>query len=133
MRIFNLLIYSTYVITKRSKNFEDIPVLGGIIFILPCVMFIIFGFFFLIDSWTTSYEFFLSEEYKYIVSFSILLLLFKYYLYNSRYKRIIENFEVKYKHDLKYAIFIVLAYYLISFLFLLFAGMYKNGDCFFQE
>lgn len=133
MRIFNLLIYSSYVITKRSKNFEEIPVLGGIIFILPCVMFIIFGFFSLIDSWTTNYEFFFSEEYKYIVSFSILLLLLKYYLYNGRYKRIIENFEVKYKHDLKYAIFVVLAYYLICFLFLLFAGMYKNGDCFFQE
>ena len=45
MRIYNYLYYKTYLLAQRSKNFDDIPVLGGMLFVIPCFMFNIFTFF----------------------------------------------------------------------------------------
>lgn len=32
MRIYNYLFYKTYILAKHSRNFDDTPVYGGIIF-----------------------------------------------------------------------------------------------------
>lgn len=128
MRIYNYLFYKTYLLSKRSGNFDDVPVIGGLLFVLPCLMFNIFAVFMLLDAWrvNTGVEF--KEEYKYVFTFSLLLLLLLYYLYKGRYKRIIEKFEQKEKGKSLRPIFVIIIYYTISFGLLLLAGLYKNQD-----
>lgn len=128
MRIYNYLFYKTYLLSKRSGNFDDVPVLGGLLFVLPCIMFNIFTVFMLLDAWgvNTGIEF--KKEYKYVFTFSLLLLLLLYYLYKGRYKRIIEKFEQKEKGISLRPIFVIIIYYAISFGLLLLAGLYKNQD-----
>jgi phosphatidylglycerophosphate synthase len=128
MKIYNYLFYKTYLLSKRSGNFDDVPVLGGLLFVLPCLMFNIFTVFMLLDAWgvNTGVEF--KKEYKYVFTFSLLLLLLLYYLYKGRYKKIIEKFEQKEKGKSLRPIFVIIIYYAISFGLLLLAGLYKNQD-----
>ena len=133
MRIYNYLFYKTYLLSQRSKNFDDVPVLGGLLFVLPCVMFNIFTVFMLLSAWDvkTGVEF--KREYKYVFTFSLLFLLLFYYLYKGRYKRIIEKFEQKKKGISIHPIIVIIIYYGISFGLLLLAGMYKNHDWIFAQ
>lgn len=132
MRIYNYLFYKTYLLSKRSGNFDDVPVLGGLLFVLPCLMFNIFTAFMLLDAWglNTGIEF--KKEYKYIFTFSLLVFLLLYYLYKGRYKKIIEKFEQKKKGISIHPIIVIIIYYGISFGLLLLAGMYKNHDWIFN-
>jgi hypothetical protein len=38
MKIDDYLFYKTYILAEKSRNFEGIPVLGGIIFVGFCVV-----------------------------------------------------------------------------------------------
>jgi len=128
MIIYDYLFYKTYSLSRCSKNFDDVPVLGGLLFILPCLMFNIFTIFMLLSALieNTSIEF--RKEYKYFFTFTLLILLLFYYLYKGRYKRIIEKFESKDKKLYLHPIIVIIMYYGISFGLLLLAGMYKNQD-----
>lgn len=133
MRIYNYLFYKTFVLSKRSKNFEDMPALGGLLFVAACLMFNIFTVFGLLDAWgvNTGIEF--KKEYKFIFSISLVVFLLLYYLYKGRYKRIIEKFEQKKKGISIHPIIVIIIYYGISFGLLLLAGMYKNHDWIFAQ
>lgn len=133
MRIYNYLFYKTYLLSQRSKNFDDVPALGGLLFVAPCLMFNIFTIFGLLDAWgvNTGIEF--KKEYKFIFSISLVVILLLYYLYKGRYKRIIEKFEQKKKGISIHPIIVILIYYGISFGLLLLAGMYKNHDWIFAQ
>jgi hypothetical protein len=133
MRIYNYLFYKTYLLSQRSKNFDNVPALGGLLFVAPCLMFNIFTIFGLLDAWgvNTSIEF--KKEYKFIFSMSLVVILLLYYLYKGRYKRIIEKFEQKKKGILIHPIIVIITYYGISFGLLLLAGMYKNHDWIFAQ
>lgn len=133
MRIYNYLFYSTYLISKRSKNFEDMPALGGLLFVAPCVMFNIFTVFGLLDAWGLNTSIDIKKEYKFFFSVSLVVLLLIYYLYKDRYKRIIENFGQKKKGISLHPIIVIVIYYGISFILLLLAGMYKNHDWIFAH
>lgn len=128
MRIYNYLFYKTYILSQRSKNFDDVPVLGGLLFILPCMMFNIFTIFMLLSAWDiyTGIEF--KKEYKYIFTFFLLIFLLLYYLYKGRYKRIVEKYKQKEKGISIHPIIVIIVYYGVSFGLLLIAGMYKNHD-----
>lgn len=128
MRIYNYLFYKTYLLSKRSKNFDDVPVLGGLLFVLPCLMFNIFTVFMLLSAWNVNTGVEFKKEYKYIITFSLLAFLLLYYLYKGRYKRIIEKFEQNKKGISMHPIIVIIIYYGISFGLLLLAGMYKNHD-----
>jgi hypothetical protein len=128
MRIYNYLFYKTFVLSKRSKNFEDMPALGGLLFVAACLMFNIFTVFGLLDAWGVSTGIEFKKEYKFIFSISLVVFLFLYYLYKDRYKRIIEKFEQKKKGISIHSIIVIIIYYAISFGLLLLAGLYKNQD-----
>jgi len=133
MRIYNYLFYKTYLLAQHSKNFEDIPALGGLLFVAPCLMFNIFTVFGLLDAWDVNTGIVFRKEYKYIFSISLVVILLLYYLYKGRYKRIIEKFEQKKKGISIHPIIVIIIYYGISFGLLLLAGMYKNHDWIFAQ
>lgn len=128
MRIYNYLFYKTYLLSQRSKNFDNVPVLGGMLYVTPCLMFNIFTVFMLLDAWSINTGIEFKKEYKYIFTFSLIVILLLYYKYNGRYKRIIEKFEQKKNGILIHPIIVIIIYYGISFGLLLLAGMYKNHD-----
>lgn len=132
MKIYNYLFYKTYLLTQRSKNFEDMPALGGLLFVAACLMFNIFTVFGLLDAWGVNTGIEYQKEYKFIFSVSLVVFLLLYYLYKGRYKRIIEKFEQKKKGISMHPIIVIIVYYGISFGLLLFAGMYKNHDWIFN-
>jgi uncharacterized membrane protein len=133
MRIYNYLFYKTYLLAQHSKNFEDIPALGGLLFVAPCLMFNIFTVFGLLDAWDVNTGIEFRKEYKFIFSISLVVILLLYYLYKGRYKRIIEKFEQKKKGISIHPIIVIIIYYGISFGLLLLVGMYKNHDWLFAK
>ena len=73
MKIYNYLFYKTYILAQRSGNFNDVPVLGGLLFVLPCLMFNIFTIFGLLDAWGVNTGFEFKKGYKYIFIFSLII------------------------------------------------------------
>ena len=133
MIIYNYLFYKTYLLTQRSKNYEDVPYLGGIMVVAVCVMFNIFTVVGLLNAWgvNTGIEF--KKENKYIFVFSLMGFLFLYYLYKGRYKKIIEKFKQKERGIKLHPVIVIVIYYVVSFGLLLLAGMYKNHDWIFAK
>ncbi len=134
MRIYNYLFYKSYLLAQRSRNFDDTPVLGGIIFITGCLMFNIFTIAIFLEGvgFLEGYPF--KEKYKYPFVFSLIFILLFYYLYKNKYNRIIEKYEERNKGKNQIHPIIVIAfYYLISFGLLLLAGLYKNQDWIFAK
>ena len=134
MRVYNYLFYKSYLLAKRSKNFDDMPTLGGIIFVVACIMFNIFTITIFLEGvgFLEGYPF--KEKYKYPFVFSLVLIVLFYYLYKGRYKRIIEKYEEIYKGKNQiHPILVIIFYYLISFGLLLLAGLYKNHDWIFAQ
>ncbi len=93
MRIYNYLFYKSYLLAQRSRNFDDTPVLGGIIFVVGCLMFNIFTMFGLLEGFDirTGIEF--RKEYRFVFSISLVLLILWFYMHNGRYKKIISYYE----------------------------------------
>jgi|SRR5690554_3309355 len=133
MRIYNYLFYKSYLLAQRSRNFDDIPVLGGLIFVAACVMFNIFAIsFVLVGAGLIDVDF--EEKYKYPFSFGLIGILLFYYLYKGKYKRIVAKNSERSKHGLQiHPILVIIFYYVISFLIMLVAGMYKNNDWIFSK
>ena len=134
MRIYNYLFYKTYILAKHSRNFDDIPVLGGIIFVIACVMFNLFSIFLVLERiGNITIEF--NNKYKYPFALALVISLLIYYSYKGRYKKIIERYEEKEqaKHHNIHPIFVIILYYIISSALMFFAGLYKNQDWIFSK
>lgn len=134
MRIYNYLFFKTYQLAQRSRNFDDTPVLGGIMFVIGCVMFNIFTISFLLEGFgiiDVSFE----KEYKFPFTLGLILLLLLYYYFNGRYKNIIEKYESKERQAGKgiHPMFVIIIYYIISFGLVLLAGLFKNRDWIFAS
>jgi hypothetical protein len=87
----------------------------------------------LLSAWGVNIGVEFKKEYKYIFTFSLLGFLLLYYLYNGRYKRIIEKFEQRKKGKSIHPIIVIIIYFGISFGLLLLAGLYKNHDWIFAQ
>lgn len=134
MRIYNYLFFKGYQLAIRSRNFNDLPTLGAIMFVVVCVMFNIFTVFLLLEGLgviNMSFE----REYKFPFTLGLVLALLAYYFYQGRYKQILKKYEDRERsHGLAWhplAVFIL--YYGISFSLMLLAGLYKNGDWIFAD
>ena len=134
MRIYNYLFYKSYQLAIKSKNFDDMPVLGGIIFLVLCLMLNLFTVMLTLEGFEIA-EFTLDKKYKYPLSFALVLILLFYYLQGNRYKRIIEH-----HHKMEnrkgvglHPILVIALYYISSFGLLLLAGLFKNGDWIFSK
>jgi hypothetical protein len=134
MKVYNYLFYKSYQLAVRSKNFEDMPALGGIIFVVACIMFNIFTISLALEGFGFSHISF-KKEYKYPFALMLVLVILMYYLLNGRYKKIIKKYEDR-ERELGigiHPIFVIFAYYGISFGLMLLAGLFKNGDWIFTS
>jgi len=69
------------------------------------------------------------KEYKFIFSILLVVIVLFYYLYNGKYKKIIEYYKKKNVEKVQlHPAVVIFIYYSISFGLLLLAGMYKNHD-----
>lgn len=130
MKIYNFLFYKSYQLAERSKNFDSTPVLGGILWVMGCFMFNTFTILFLFEGSGLSGSLILERKYKYIISFVLVFFLTFYYSYRGRYKKIVERFKERERMAGKeiQPLIVVILYLVISFVLMLLAGMYKNGD-----
>lgn len=133
--MYDYLFYKSYQLGKRSRNFEDIPVLAGVIWVGACFMFNIFTVLILLESLGYSRNFIFNKKYKFIFSLSLVLILIFNYSFRGRYKKILERYEEKERRKRKgfHPIIVIAFYYLVSFGLLLLAGLYKNGDWIFSK
>jgi hypothetical protein len=115
------------VLAKKSKNFEEIPVLGGMMWPFFCItmnFLTIIGFLegLEINTWI---DFIL--KYKVFFSFGSGGLLLFYYSYKGRYKKIIEHYEAKKKRSIQiHPVIVIIFYYVGSFGLFLLAALFKN-------
>jgi|GEM_PF-1448672 len=133
--IYNYLFYKGYQLAKKSKNWEDTPMLFAIMVISWCIILNLGTILFLIDGLNKrNLELggvvSLLNGYRYLFSGILLLLIWLYYAYKGRWKRIVAKYETKEKGKRNniHPVIVVIAAYLVSFLLGMFAAMYKNGD-----
>jgi len=128
--IYDYLFFKGYQLGKRSRNFEDVPLLAGVIWVAACFMFNIFTVTIFLEALGYKNSFIFDKKYKYIFSLSIVLILILSYFFRGRYKKIIDRYEEKENVTCKsiHPVFVISFYYIVSFALLLFAGMFKNGD-----
>ena len=133
MRIYNYLFYKTFLLAKRSGNFKEMPVLGGLLFVCLCVMFNLFSAILLLEEFGLQSGFEINKEYKFIFSSSLILLLLFYYNYKSRYKKIIEYYEKKKERIYLPPFLVIIIYYGISSGLLLLVGLYIHHKWIFAQ
>ena len=133
MKIYNYLFYKTYILAQHSKNFDDVPALGGLVFVVLCFILNIFTVIGLLEGMNVDTHIGFNKDYKYIFSISIVVLLLFYYLHKGRYKRIIERFEQKEGGINLHPVIVIIVYYGISILLMFLAATYKNRDWIFAQ
>jgi hypothetical protein len=134
MRIYNYLYYKSFLLAKKSKNFEDIPVLGGMMFVLGCTMFNLFAIVGFIEGLGIHTGIDFKPEYKYPFSIVWVGLLLFYYSYKGRYKKIVAYYESKKDKGINvHPVIVIIIYYLGSFGLLLLVGLFKNRDWIFRD
>jgi hypothetical protein len=126
--IYDYLFYKSYQLGKWSRNFEDIPVLAGVMWVSMCFMFNVFTITFILEGLGYLNSVIFDTQYKFIYSLALILLLIFYYTYKGRYKRIIEKYEEKASIKGKgiHPVIVIALYYVISFALGTLAAMYKR-------
>nr|WP_321436479.1 hypothetical protein [uncultured Bacteroides sp.] len=127
MKIYDLLFYATYKVMQKSGNFNDTPVLGGVIFVGLCLVLNVYTVYFILRGFDiiTAYSF--KRVYTFgNISFGVSILVFSilYYKRNNRYKKILSKYENK---RLVNSWLIITIYYTIISAILLISMMFANG------
>ncbi|MEZ5045777.1 MAG: hypothetical protein R2831_02180 [Chitinophagaceae bacterium] len=133
--IYDYLFYKGHQLAKKSKNWEDTPMLFSIMIISWCIILNLGTLLFLIEGLNNKgVEFggiisFLNN-YRYIFGGVVVLLIWLYYAYKGRWKRVVAKYESREKERTRniHPVIVVIAAYVVSFLLGMFAAMYKNGD-----
>lgn len=132
--IYDYLFYKSYQLAKKSKNWEDTPILLGVMIVGSCLIFNIGTIICLVDGMGfVKYSGF-DNKYRYIVGAIVTLCVGIYYSRKNIYMKILERYERKRqgKNNLL-PIVVVLFYCIVSILLLVLSAMYKNGDGFFAN
>jgi len=127
--MYNYLFYHGYSLALKSKSNRDTPLFLPVAMILVCLIFNLGALSLFFEGLgISSFQF--KEEHKFIWVILFSILIFFYYLYGKRYKRILMDYQAQNQHSptVGYSILIVFLYYVISFLLLLLAGLYRNKD-----
>jgi hypothetical protein len=134
MRVYDYLFFKSYQLAVRSKNFDDMPVLGGIIFVVACLMFNIFTISLVLESFGLI-DISFNKEYKYPFALILVLVVLMYYLLNGRYRNVIKKYEERERELGKgiHPVFVIILYYGISFGLGIIAALFKNGDWIFRS
>jgi hypothetical protein len=134
MRIYDYLFYKTFVLAKRSGNFDDAPALGGIVFVIGCAMMNVFAIVMFLAGLGVNVGFAFEEKYKYPFSIGLVALIYFYYSHKGRYKRIVGRYEAKAGGRKKiHPLIVAFLYVAASFGLLLLAGLFRNGDWIFAR
>lgn len=134
MSVYNYLFYKSYQLAVRSKNFDDMPVLGAIIFVVACVMFNIFTISLILEGLGVI-DISFKKEYKFPFSIVLVLIILMYYRHKDRYNNIIKKYENR-ERELgqgNHPVIVIIFYFIISFAVMLLAGLFKNGDWIFSQ
>lgn len=100
-----------------------------------CLMFNVFSLFLVLEGCGLIGEIaFFNKEYRFVGAPVFLGIVAVYYLYGRKYKIIYDSFVDKRKQapSTFMSISVVVLYYILSFVVLLIAGMYKNKDWIFS-
>ena len=95
MKLYDFVFYASYKQGIKNRNYDDIPILGGILSVSFCLMMNFITLLVVIHR-LFGIKFFEFDKIG-IIIFAIIwvALLYFYYSYNGRYKRIIEKIERK--------------------------------------
>lgn len=126
MKIYDLLFYATYKLAKKSGNFNDTPVLGGVIFIGLCLVFNVYTIYFILRGFDIITAYSSKGVYTFgNISFGVSILVFSilYYKRNNRYKKILSKYENK---KLINSWLIIIIYYTVTVAIALIAGLFMK-------
>ena len=133
MWIYNFLFYKTFLLAQKSRNFDDTPVLGGMLIVILCVMFNIFAILGFLDaigflkSIGLKAGITFTKPYRFLFAIALVGSLLFYYQYKGRYKKIIEHYEGKTGFIMRlHPLIVMLIYVVSSFLLLLIVAAFKN-------
>lgn len=95
MKLYNMLFFYSYLAGMRSHNFEGMPVLAGLMMVIPNFSLHVLTVLYLLEALGISFlEFLLSQKMYFVIFFSILAIAFYiYYSYKGRYRRVIDHYE----------------------------------------
>jgi len=134
MKIYNYLFYKGHQLATRSGNFDDMPVLGAITFVVPCVILNIFTVALMLEGIQVM-DFTFDKTYKYTFTLLVVLTVLFYYMQGNRHEKVIKKYEA-YERKTQiglHPLLVFLLYYSITFAILLLAGFFKNGDWIFSN
>ena len=98
MKIYDLLFYASYKLAQKSRNFDNTPVLGGIVMVFTCIMINILTIFCLLANfhiYTLQMSIHRYTVKKVLFLILVMTFLFCYYKWKGRYKRILAKYENK--------------------------------------
>lgn len=132
--LYDYLFYKSYQSAVSSKNFDGMLVFGAITFVAPCIMFNVFTVFLILEKqgWIgVTFD----KGNRFIFALSLLGIVYFYYVYKGRYKRIIEKWERKEKNKrfVLHPILVFILYYGTTAFLMFLAGFYKNSIWIFQD
>lgn len=126
MRIYDLLFYASYKLAQKSGNFDDAPILGGLVFVVVSFSFNLLSIYFILHRFNLMTINFPKQRYapvNVLLAVSIMLFLFIYYKYKNRYKRIVSKYENK---KLLNSWWIVIIYSITSGAIMILSGMFMT-------
>lgn len=95
MFFYDFLFYAAYKQGIKSRNYADIPILGGVFPVAFCLASNLVSLCIIVIKLFHIENYHLGTFSKIIFSFSFVGLLYFYYRYNERYSRIIEKYNSK--------------------------------------
>jgi len=128
MRIYDLLFYASYKLAQKSGNFDDAPILGGLVFVVVSFSANLLSIYFILHRFNLMTINFPKQRYTpgtILFTVSMMLFLFFYYKYKNRYKRIVSKYENK---KLLNSWWIVIIYSITSGAIMIISGMFMNKD-----
>lgn len=95
MKLYNILFYYSYLAGMRSHNFEGMPVLAGLMMIIPNFSLHVATIIFLLETLgIPTVDYLMISEVYTALFFSILAIaLYIYYSYKGRYRRVIDYYD----------------------------------------
>lgn len=126
--MYDFIFYKSYQLAKKSKNWEDTPIMLGIMIVGSGFIFNIFTLKMLFDIIIDKYIFNIDfGNIKYLIAVVLCLLLLFYYTYKERWKVIVARYEAKENgKKVMYPLFPILIYLIISLILIFLVGMYKH-------
>jgi drug/metabolite transporter (DMT)-like permease len=128
MILYDQLFFHAYCLAKKSKANRDMPLFVPLMVVSVCFIFNLTAVFFLLDAFGVM-ESPNTEGIEWLFAFIVLGLFAFYFLWNKRYKKIVARRAFPKRW---HSVIIIVAFYVLSFVLALLAGMYMNQDGIFK-